>query len=138
MILEEQEPVPHVGGFYGETVRTLLINTPVVLFFVSAEFTTWLSQKRPHQPDPTNGFVQLNEFRGGKVYSTPAEALISQWLSNLFWIVLAASVVLLWLRTYRRPGTPVFRPSEEGVPHPAEFVTILIVIVGIIYGIVVR
>lgn len=136
--MEQQEPEPHTGGFYGETVRALLINTPVVLFFISAEYTSWLSQERPRQPDLANGFVQLNEFRGFKAYSTPAEALVSQWLSNLFWIALAASAALLWLRTYRRPGTPVFRRSEEGVPRPAEFATIVIVMVGIAYGIIAR
>ncbi|MFM5950958.1 MAG: hypothetical protein ACKOPM_17295 [Novosphingobium sp.] len=134
----EEEPEPRFGGFYGEPLRVLLINAPLALFLVSAEYTSWLFQERPRQPDPVNGFVQLMDHKGIRVFATPGEAWASQWLSNLFWIALALSVGLLWLRTFRRPDTPVFRLPEEGVPRPAEFVATLIGMAGIAYGILVR
>jgi hypothetical protein len=134
----KEEPQPRFGGLFGEPVRVLLINAPLALFLVSAEYTSWLFQERPRQPEPASGFVQLTDHKGIRVYTTPAEAWASQWLSYLFWIVLAASVGLLWLRTFRRPDTPVIRLPEEGVPHPAEFVATLIVMAGMAYGILTR
>lgn len=134
----QDPPKPRFGGFYGETVRVLLINAPLALFFVSAHYTSWLFQERPNQPDLASGFVKLKESRGSKVYTTHGEAWASQALSNLFWITLAVCAVLLWLRTYLRPNTAVVRPPDEGVPYPAEFVAILIGIAGIAYSILMR
>lgn len=124
--MDGDEPEPRFGGFYGEPVRVLLINVPLALRLLSIEYTSWLYQERPRQPDPANGYSQVMDFRGHKVFATPAEALASQWLSNLAWIVLVVCAGLLWLRTYNKPGTPVFRPPEDGVFHPAEFVAIVI------------
>lgn len=128
--MDAEEPEPRFGGLYGEPLRVLLINAPLALFLVSAEYASWLFQERPLQPDPARGLTQAMDHKGTLVYAAPGEVLASQWLSNLFWIVLAVSVGVLWLRTFRRPDTPVIRLPEEGVPHPAEFIATLIVLAG--------
>ena len=134
----DEDQDPRSGWLLGEPARVLLINAPLVLFVVSAEYTSWLFQERPRQPDSAKGLIQVMDHKGTKVYVTPDEAWVSQWLSNLHWIVLAIGVGLFCLRAYLKPGTPVIRLPEEGVPHPAEFVATLVVMASIAFGILTR
>ncbi len=131
---DDQERPAH--WLLGESARVALINLPLALNVISAEYTSWLFQERPRQPDLSSGFVQVMHSRGGKVFATPSEAWASQWLSNLGWIVLAICVALFWLRTRLAPGSPLIRIPKEGVPYPAEFVATLIVLASIAWGVV--
>ena len=107
----EEDKDPRSGLLFGEPARVLLINVPLALFVVSAEYTSWLFQERPRQPDPASNFVQMMDHKGTKVYAAPGEVWASQWLSNLHWIVLTISLGLFCLRAHLKPGAPVFRGS---------------------------
>lgn len=134
----DDEPDQRLGWLLGEPARVALLNAPLALILLSAEYNSWLFQERPIQPDPSAGFVVLMDHKGTKVFAAPGEAWLSQWLSNLGWIVLAISVAVFIVRLRLKPGSPVIRPPEEGVPYPAEFVATLVVLITIAWGIFTR